>query len=91
MRSRPRAWPSEVAAVVGEHLSGAQEAIEVDLLWGQPDEPPRPLVVGDGVVAEDEDPSARCSHETLAIPIIVVLQDPLGPSRPKKQPAGARR
>jgi hypothetical protein len=48
--------------VVGEQLARAHEAVEVNLLRRNTDEQAR-RKVGDGVVAEDEDPSCRCAHE----------------------------
>lgn len=53
----------EVAAVVDQHLTGSEEAVEVDLLRRKSEEEPR-APINNSVVAEDEDPSHWRSHKT---------------------------
>lgn len=53
----------EIAPVVGEHLAHREEAVEVDLLRGEPDQQPGATLIGHGIVAEDADVSTGSSYE----------------------------
>ena len=81
-------WHAEVPPVVGEHLARAQKPVEVHICGATP--------VNSLAHAPSETTSqpktkmrltgARTSPDNM--PISVVLPEPLGPSSPKKHPAG---